>query len=142
MRTGSGSEDEIRAELNAGRPVILEVPGHWIAAVGLDGDQILINDPFYRDRKTLDVYKGKVRSSVHYEPSSDLVGRITAPGTGSKGDDTEARSQSGMSIFREATDASINPGASRQATAWRTQTHREAPPREPGQTRSCCPAAR
>ena len=79
-RTGSGSDDEIRAELNAGRPVILEVPGHWIAAVGLEGDQILINDPFYRDRKTLDAYAGKVRSSVIYEPSTDLSAVVfTAP---------------------------------------------------------------
>lgn len=79
-RTGSGSEDEIRAELRAGRPIILEVPGHWIAAVGLDGDTILINDPFYRDRTTLDAYKGKVRSSVIYEPSSDLSAVVlTAP---------------------------------------------------------------
>lgn len=80
VRTGSGSEDEIRAELRAGRPIILEVPGHWIAAVGLDGDTILINDPFYRDRTTLDAYKGKVRSSVIYEPSSDLSAVVlTAP---------------------------------------------------------------
>jgi hypothetical protein len=71
-RTGSGSEDEIRTELKAGRPVVVEVPGHWIAAVGLDGNKILINDPFYRDRKTLDAYAGKVRSSVLFEPSDDL----------------------------------------------------------------------
>ncbi|MGE5596913.1 MAG: FHA domain-containing protein [Hyphomicrobiales bacterium] len=78
--TGTGSEEEIRSELKAGRPIILEVPGHWIAAVGLDGDQILINDPFYRDRRTLDVYKGLVRSSVKFQPSDDLSAVvITAP---------------------------------------------------------------
>jgi hypothetical protein len=33
---GSGSEEQIRAELQAGRPIILEVPGHWIAAIGID----------------------------------------------------------------------------------------------------------
>ncbi|MGE3423023.1 MAG: Ig-like domain repeat protein [Dehalococcoidia bacterium] len=80
--TGDGSDEDIRGQLKLGRPVIVEVPGHWIAAVGIDADtdQILINDPFYRDRKTLDVYKGKVRSSVHYEPSKDLSSVvITAP---------------------------------------------------------------
>ena len=80
--TGDGSEEDIRGQLKLGRPVIVEVPGHWIAAVGIDEktDQILINDPFYRDRTTLDVYKGKVRSSVHYEPSNDLSSVvITAP---------------------------------------------------------------
>ncbi len=80
--TGDGSDEDIRGQLKLGRPVVVEVPGHWIAAVGIDAktDQILINDPFYRDRTTLDVYKGKVRSSVHYEPSKDLSSVvITAP---------------------------------------------------------------
>ncbi|MBK6662181.1 MAG: FHA domain-containing protein [Thermoflexaceae bacterium] len=72
VRTGTGSEEEIREQLQLGRPVVLEVPGHWIAATGLVGDKIQINDPFYRDRTTLDAYKGKVRSSVLFEPSEDL----------------------------------------------------------------------
>ena len=72
-RTGTGSDEEIRTELKAGRPIVLEVPGHWISAVGIDQDgKILINDPFYRDRKTLDAYAGKVKSSVLFEPSDDL----------------------------------------------------------------------
>lgn len=80
VRFGSGSEEEIRAELRAQRPIILEVPGHYIAAVGLDGDKILINDPYYADRKTLDVYRGKVKSSVLFEPSNNLSGVvITVP---------------------------------------------------------------
>lgn len=77
---GPGTEEEIRSELQAGRPLVLEVPGHYIAAVGLDGDKILINDPYYADRRTLDAYKGKVKGSVHFEPSSDLSGVvITVP---------------------------------------------------------------
>ncbi|MCC6960467.1 MAG: FHA domain-containing protein [Dehalococcoidia bacterium] len=77
---GVGSDEEIRSELQAGRPIVLEVPGHYIAAVGLDGDKILINDPYYADRKTLDAYKGKVKSSVKFEPSSDLAAvAITVP---------------------------------------------------------------
>jgi hypothetical protein len=80
VRFGTGSEEEIKAELQAQRPIILEVPGHYIAAVGLDGDKILINDPYYADRKTLDVYKGKVKSSVLFEPSNNLSGVvITVP---------------------------------------------------------------
>ena len=71
-RIGTGSDEEIKSELKAGRPVILEVPGHWIAAIGLQGDKILINDPYYRDRKTLDVYEGKVKSSVLFETTDDL----------------------------------------------------------------------
>ena len=74
VTTGSGSEAQIRSELAAGRPIILEVPGHWIAAVGIDPatNQILINDPYYANRQTLDAYKGKVLSSVLFEPSDDL----------------------------------------------------------------------
>jgi pSer/pThr/pTyr-binding forkhead associated (FHA) protein len=79
-RIGTGSDEEIRTELQAGRFVILEVPGHFIAAVGIEGDKILINDPYYRDRKTLNAYTGKVKSSVLFETSSDLSGVvITAP---------------------------------------------------------------
>lgn len=69
---GSGTEEEVRAELEAGRPVILEVPGHFIAAVGLDGDEILINDPYYRDRTTLSAYEGRVLSSRIVEASRNL----------------------------------------------------------------------
>jgi len=74
VTTGSGSEAQIRSELAAGRPIILEVPGHWIAAVGIDPatNKILINDPYYATRQTLDAYKGKVLSSVLFEPSDDL----------------------------------------------------------------------
>ena len=69
---GTGSEDEIRGELEAGRPIVLEVPGHYIAAVGLQGDTIIINDPYYRDRTTLDAYEGRVLSSRRFEPSEDF----------------------------------------------------------------------
>lgn len=70
--TGTGTPEEVRAELRAGRPVVLGVPGHWIAAVGLDGDRILINDPFYRDRTTLDAYTGRVLESRLYESSGRM----------------------------------------------------------------------
>lgn len=79
-RTGTGSDDEIKSELKAGRPIVLEVPGHWIAAIGLQGDTILINDPYYANRRTLDAYKGKVKSSVLFEPSNDLSAvAVTVP---------------------------------------------------------------
>jgi hypothetical protein len=77
---GSGSEDEIRRELQAGRPVVLEVPGHYIAAVGLQDNTILINDPFYADRTTLDAYAGRVKSARLFEPSEDMRSlMITVP---------------------------------------------------------------
>ena len=70
---GTGSEEEIRRELEAGRPVVLEVPGHYIAAVALqEPDIIVINDPAFRERTTLDAYAGRVLSSRLFEPSDDF----------------------------------------------------------------------
>ena len=70
---GTGSEDEIRRELEAGRPVVLEVPGHYIAAVALqEPDIIVINDPAHRERTTLDAYAGRILSSRLFEPSDDF----------------------------------------------------------------------
>ena len=148
VSTGSGSDDDIKSELRAGRPVILEVPGHWIAAVGLEGDTILINDPFYRDRKTLDVYAGKVRSSVHFEPSTDLSavvitapsdvkfkitdkdGRVVATGTG-----TELSASNAINQI---------PGASVSTKkAWRDPTCIEkAPPSDAGTNQITLPGGK
>jgi hypothetical protein len=132
--TGDGSDDDIRTQLQAGRPIILEVPGHWIAAVGLDGDKILINDPYYRDRKTLDAYAGKVRSSVHFEPSSDLSAVvITAPADVQfKVTDKQGRVVATGAGTLEQPKDQINqiPGASLSAKhAWRDPTCiQQAPP--------------
>ncbi len=148
VRTGSGSEDEIRAELRAGRPIVLEVPGHWIAAVGLDGDTILINDPFYRDRTTLDAYKGKVRSSVLYETSSDLSAVVlTAPADVKfKVTDRQGRVVSTGEAAEGGTGEPVNqiPGASFSAhRAWRDPTCIEkAPPADAGTNQITLPGSR
>ena len=80
---GIGGQEAIRRDLAAGRPVVLEVPGHYIAAVGLDGDVIRINDPFYADRTTLDAYAGRVLSArpdvncavhIHTETGNPMFG--------------------------------------------------------------------
>lgn len=129
VRFGTGSEEEIRAELRAQRPIILEVPGHYIAAVGLDGDKILINDPYYADRKTLDVYKGKVKSSVLFEPSNNLSGVvITVP------KDLRVRvvnvktNQVVGSVNDEAPKTEIEGAWLNTRNAWRDPTCVESPP--------------
>ncbi|MGD9932237.1 MAG: FHA domain-containing protein [Dehalococcoidia bacterium] len=80
---GTGTDEEIKNELRNGRPVILAVPGHFIAATGLDGETIQILDPFFPERTTLDWYTSrgvKVLGSRKFEPSSDLSGvMLTAP---------------------------------------------------------------
>ena len=72
LGAGSGAIEEIRPALEAGIPVILEVPGHYIAATGIDGDKVTIHDPYYPERASLDFYAGKVLGSVLFEPADDL----------------------------------------------------------------------
>ena len=66
---GTGSEEELRAELAEGRPVVLEVPGHFIAAVGIEEgtDEILLHDPYYPERTHLSQYPTEVLSSRLFE---------------------------------------------------------------------------
>jgi hypothetical protein len=67
---GSGTEAEIRADLDRGRPVILEVPGHFVAAIGYTPDGgIRVKDPAYSQRLRLEDYAGLVIKSVHFEPT-------------------------------------------------------------------------
>jgi len=72
LGAGSGAIEEIRPALEANIPVILEVPGHYIAATGIQGDKVTIHDPYYPERTSLDFYAGKVLGSVLFEPADDL----------------------------------------------------------------------
>jgi hypothetical protein len=136
---GSGDENEIRDQLRKGNKVSIEVPGHYVAGIGLQGDTILINDPAYADRVTLDAYAGRVRSSRIYEPSTDLSGiMISVPadqkvqikdsqgrvvGTLGGGDPEDRQKSAKLDI----------PGAQYHfEEAWRDPTCTERPPR-PGQ---------
>ncbi|MGH2634044.1 MAG: FHA domain-containing protein, partial [Tepidiformaceae bacterium] len=132
---GTGSDDEIRTQLKLGNPVVLEVPGHFIAAIGVDGDKILINDPYYRDRTTLDAYAGKVKSSRLFAPATDLSAVvITVPAdTRVKITDKQGRSVGTLDTTAPAdaaktADAGI-PGASySNQAAWRDPTCVESAP--------------
>ena len=150
-RIGTGSDEEVITELKAGRPVILEVPGHWIAAIGLDSSgKILINDPYYRDRKTLDVYAGKVKSSVLFEQTDDLSAVVvTAPSNVRvRITDKEGRVVGTLNTGapEEAAKEALTgiPGSSYSyREAWRDPTCVESPPPlAPGRTRSSFPAPR
>lgn len=134
---GNGSEAEIRAELSRGRPVVLEVPGHYIAAVGLQGNDIIINDPYYKDRTTLASYAGRVKSSRKYEPSSDLRAiMLSVPG----GTRVQITDMQGRVVGTLATGAPSEaaagakrdiPGSSYQfEEQWRDPTCTERPPRD------------
>src|SRR6185312_10801763 len=135
MGIGTGSPDEIRTQLKMGNPVVLAVPGHFIAAVGVDGDKILINDPYYRNRTTLDAYAGKVLSSRLFAPATDLSAVvITVPAdTRVKITDKQGRSVGTLDTTDPATaakDATNQiPGASySNQAAWRDPTCVESAP--------------
>lgn len=135
MGRGTGSDDEIRTQLKMGNPVVLEVPGHFIAAVGVSGDKILINDPFYRDRTTLDAYKGKVLSSRLFAPATDLSAVvITVPAdTRVKITDKQGRTVGTLDTSdpADAAKSAANgiPGASySNQAAWRDPTCVESAP--------------
>jgi uncharacterized protein YkwD len=137
-RWGSGSLAEIRADLEQGRPVILEVPGHYIAAVGIDGDDILINDPFYRDRTHLSrSYPGLVRSSRHFEASDDLGALVvTVPANlrvvvrDAQGNVTGTLEGQSPRDAQDAASAGIRDSSYRFEEAWRDPTCSESPPDE------------
>jgi hypothetical protein len=131
---GTGSQEEIRRELEAGRPVVLEVPGHYIAAVGLQGDEILINDPYYRERTTLRAYSGRVVSSRLYEPSDDLRSLVISVPAESRVrvTDSQGRVVGDLQAEDLSQMASEMPGATIQfEAAWRDPTCTERAP-EPG----------
>jgi len=134
---GSGSEEEIKGQLAKGNAVSVEVPGHYVAAVGIQGDEILINDPAYAERTTLSAYKGLVKSSRLFEPSDDLSGiMISVPAnqrvkvTDSQG--REVGTLGGKKPQDAEKDAKTEiPGAMYHfEEAWRDPTCTEKPPEE------------
>ncbi len=134
---GNGSEDEIKGQLAKGLPVVLEVPGHFIAAVGLQGDEILINDPFYADRTTLSSYKGLVKSSRLYEPGEDLSAVMISVPSNQRVKVTDSQGREvgtlGGKNPQDAEDSAKNeiPGATYHfEAAWRDPTCTEKPPED------------
>ena len=134
-RWGSGNTAELRTELASGRPVVLEVPGHFIAAVGLEGEQVLINDPFYRDRTTLGAYAGRVASARLFEASQDLSAVVvTVPGelrvqvTDSQGRTTGSLAAGEVRGVEKAAKEEIPGSAYRFEAAWRDPTCVERAP--------------
>ncbi len=132
---GTASDSEIRAQLQQGLPVILEVPGHYIAAVGLQGDQILIDDPYYANRTTLNAYAGLVKSSRKYAPSDDLGSMmITVPSNMrvlvTDKDGKQVGTLSGKTPADAQSQAAQDAGQYHFEEAWRDPTCTERPPKD------------
>ncbi|MFN8507112.1 MAG: hypothetical protein U0547_06045 [Dehalococcoidia bacterium] len=120
-----------------------------IAATGLVGDKIQINDPFYRDRTTLDAYKGKVRSSS-FEPSEGpqrgrhhrLCRRPCASPSGRKAIEVGTLN---TGMLRDAAKAAKNGSGASYSTrkAWRDPTCiQKAPTSEEGTNQIVLPGRR
>ena len=58
----------VDAELCAGRPVILQVPGHFVLATGKTGGEYTINDPGHINVTTLDYYGNTFTSARRFVP--------------------------------------------------------------------------
>jgi len=62
--------DKIKAKINSGYPVLLNVdlvgndnkPDHWVLGVEVQGDNIVVNDPWYGDRQLITKRYGKSAS--------------------------------------------------------------------------------
>jgi len=134
---GSGTEDELQAELEGNHPAILEVPGHFISVVGLEDGELLINDPYYRDRTTLAAYTGRVVNSRIFRPSQDLSALvITVPAnlrvlvTDAEGNTTGTLESGAPSAVAEGAVQEIPASVYRYEAAWRDPTCLEPPPDE------------
>lgn len=71
---GGSSLTDLRTELTAGRPVIVEVPGHFIAAYAYEAPATYsIRDPYYENKTRLSDYGNTLTSLRKFFPtSSDL----------------------------------------------------------------------
>jgi hypothetical protein len=153
---GPGDVDLIRRQLQAGNGVVVEVPGHYVAAVGLQTQTsstdssssakpvslqepaILINDPYYEDRTTLSAYAGLVKSIRIYEPGEDLSAvMITVPAdqrvrvTDSEGNVVGTLGGDSPEDWQDESGQGINGAQTQFEEAWRDPTCTERPP-EPG----------
>ncbi|RJQ38901.1 hypothetical protein C4559_00080 [Candidatus Microgenomates bacterium] len=69
FRVNGDHKDILTADLNSNEPDILEEPGHFIVAKGIQGDSFLINDPYY-GKLSLNDYSNTFLSIGTYIPSN------------------------------------------------------------------------
>jgi hypothetical protein len=132
---GSGALRELRDELGAGRPVVLEVPGHFIAAVAIEGDDVVVHDPFYPDRTRLSEYPARVVSSRLFEIADDLSSIVVMSPAGVRfevidpdGNVTGSLHDSPLEELASGARTGIPDSAYYFEAAWRDPTCTERPP--------------
>lgn len=67
-RTNTGDKNKLTTDINNLLPDILEVPGHFVVAKGINGSTFNINDPYY-NRTTLNDYSNTFLTLGTYTPS-------------------------------------------------------------------------
>lgn len=67
---GENKRQQLVNDLNDDRPGILEVPGHFVVAKGIEDNTFLINDPFYTRERLSDGYNNNFISLGRYIPSN------------------------------------------------------------------------
>lgn len=75
-RIGSADKSKLTEDIKAGQPDILEQPGHFIVAKGIEGSTFLINDPFYTRFTLQDGYNNTFLSLGRYSPSKTNLSYI------------------------------------------------------------------
>jgi len=68
--SGTNKRQQLINDLNDDRPGILEVPGHFVVAKGIEGNTFLINDPFYTRERLSDGYNNDFISVGRYIPTN------------------------------------------------------------------------
>lgn len=68
--------ETLDSDLSAGKPAILEEPGHFIIGTSINGATYNINDPYYQDRKTLASYSNNFLHMLRYEKTNTDLSAI------------------------------------------------------------------
>lgn len=68
-RVSHQDDTQLRADIDSGLPAIVEEPGHFVVAKGINDETFNINDPYY-DRSTLADYGNAYNSYGKYTPSN------------------------------------------------------------------------
>lgn len=77
-RTNSSTIEAAKTEISQQRPVILEIPGHFLVGKGIAGDDVLINDPAFTHTKLSQHTKPLLSTRKFFPSQTDLSGLIVS----------------------------------------------------------------
>ena len=127
-----GDVAALRREVETGRPVILEQPGHFILATGETAGAISISDPFYAERTRLDTpsYGNRFVSGRLYKAGPDVSALMVAAPRGLKFTVRDASGAvTGLKSGAASPVSEIKQSTFSRDLAWRDPTCTLAPPK-------------